>query len=116
MTISDPRPLLEAIDPAYLLDCLSYQPLVTERPETEAKQQPISYSEPYGVDSEAQEQVASQRPPDPEDKMMEDGGDASIAAGDGQDRIDGRVLRLGDFIDTDAVSSLSPHKSTSPCL
>jgi 3-isopropylmalate dehydratase small subunit len=112
MTISDPRPLLEAIDPAYLLDCLDYQPLVKEGPETEAKQQSISYSEPYCIDSEKQEQVASQSPPDPEDKTMEDGGDAPIAAGDGRDRIDGRVLPLGDFIDTDAVSPLSPHKST----
>jgi aconitase A len=102
MTVSDPRPLLEAIDPAYLQECLGYQPFL-KADEPEIKQQSFSYSEPYGTDGE--EQVKTQKAPEP----VED--DGPSAAGTGQPRsaadvIDGKVLLLGDFIDTDAVSRI----------
>lgn len=100
MNVSDPRPLLQAIDPAYLRECLGYQPF-SMADESDIKQQSISFSEPFGTDGE--EQVKTQKAPDPADA------DDPHTAGSVQpqstaDMVNGRVLLVGDFIDTDAVS------------
>ncbi|KAK4946094.1 hypothetical protein LTR10_014896 [Elasticomyces elasticus] len=98
MTICDPKPLLEAIDAAYLQKCLGYQPS-TMSDEPRSQRQSMPYLEPYGADGA--EHCESQEQPGPEKKnpATERTGQQGSAA----DVINGRVLVLGDFIDTDAI-------------
>lgn len=96
MKICDPQELLDMIDRALLEQYLEYQPFDTvplvNRPE-------VHYSEPHGANS----------PPDLERAIDNTSENTRIEPGksstdDSSHNItNGRILRLGDFIDTDAV-------------
>lgn len=95
--MTDPTKLLALIDMDLLERYLGYQPFadVEVRPRSGV----IQYSEPYGRDPEFDDRA--------EDGNSESPGPAS-EEGSTTDSVEqvisGKVLRLGDFIDTDAVS------------
>ena len=96
MEITDPRELLDAIDLGRLEKYLGYLPFENE---SFNSQETIQYSEPYGAD---QDQASDE--PGSADTVPE----PQMGAVSGQ-KIKGRVIRLGDFIDTDAVSITASH-------
>ncbi|KAI0392697.1 hypothetical protein F5Y17DRAFT_477390 [Xylariaceae sp. FL0594] len=123
MQITDPQPLLDKLDLDELVRLLRYNPIKDSasllkkfRLEDEggveekasAEEPKIAYSEPYGTDVEKERQQPSdgnmetRLPPLNQAAVM---GDVPITASDGasKDIIKGKVLRVGDFIDTDAI-------------
>ncbi|GAM37913.1 hypothetical protein TCE0_033r08236 [Talaromyces pinophilus] len=96
MEITDPRPLLDAIDMTELERCLGYLPFTSERRQSKVE---TVYSEPYGMEDLD----------DPESgvvKTEEAGAQSSVASGEQPTSINiiqGKPLILGDFIDTDAI-------------
>lgn len=127
MKVTDPQPLLNELDPDELAKYLRYNPLKdspdklrkfhleTER-DVEVEQAHITYYEPYGTDVEGETskdnvgqqvprdtsvplQKATDSPAQHESSTTPDGSTTGL--------IKGKVLRLGEFIDTDAVS-ISP--------
>jgi hypothetical protein len=96
MEITDPRPLLDAIDMTELERCLGYLPFTSVRRQSKVE---TVYSEPYGMEDLD----------DPESgvvKTEEAGPQSSVASAEQPTSINiiqGQSLILGDFIDTDAV-------------
>lgn len=114
MQITDPRPFLESIDPAYLQKCVGYQPLGFES--GSEQQQELAYSEPYGV---KEENIDCNKPVPLARNTRANGASTNVSVSAGsspEELIDGKVLLLGDFIDTDAVSrcTLRPHVLCTP--
>lgn len=108
MEVRDPQDLLNLIDRGILEKYLGYSvsdidPLVNQ-PE-------VCYSEPYGVDSASSdmETVTESVPADAKTRPM-----GSSVTANSKSMISGKVLRLGDFIDTDAVSVLDHPDSVIP--
>ena len=106
MEITDPRPLLDAIDMTELERCLGYLPFTSEKQQSKVE---TVYSEPYGMEDLN----------DPESgvvKIEEAGPQSSVASGEPPTNINiiqGKPLILGDFIDTDAVGpTLHPRDAT----
>ena len=99
MRICDPRPLLEAMDMRYLENCVRYSPFDVGDPQPHAA---LRYDEPYGEALTEDVENSSRL------RTRGDASRESQASGDsdGKSLISGKVLRLGDFIDTDAVSQL----------
>ncbi|KAJ2981401.1 hypothetical protein NUW58_g6697 [Xylaria curta] len=121
MRITDPQPLLDQIDPAELTRYLQYN-AIKDSPEmlekfhleNESRSRTagmqtgaISFSEPYGIDAERDTlstETGRQSTPLPrttaaavENQSLTQSGPSVTAP------IKGKVLRLGDFIDTDAI-------------
>jgi len=124
MRITDPQPLLDKLDLGELAKYLQYNPIKDSpailkkfhleaegEPETKAAEGSIAYCEPYGIDAGTDEQLPnkaergdSQEKPLALDNTTSEES-ASIEAYDHttRDVIKGKVMRLSDFIDTDAV-------------
>jgi hypothetical protein len=103
MKITDPRELLDAIDLDQLQKFLGYQPL---GPDSTIPQESLQYVEPFGADTDEQQTVAGDHASHeqaPQQNVETTSEDVKEAPGE---VIKGRALRLGDFIDTDAVSVL----------
>jgi hypothetical protein len=101
MKITDPRELLDAIDLDKLQEYLGYQPFEHE---DDNSQNSLQYVEPFGTD-EDEPQIATG---DHASHTQE--GETNVntnSQGSGEspgEVITGHTMRLGDFIDTDAVS------------
>ncbi|KAG9771810.1 Aconitase htyD [Exophiala dermatitidis] len=95
MKMTDPTKLLELIDMDLLERYLGYQPFadIEVRPRSDV----VQYSEPYGRDLEV-DNYAEGYPESPAPTSDEGGNPDSV-----NKVISGKVLRLGDFIDTDAI-------------
>jgi hypothetical protein len=130
MKITDPQPLLDKLDLGELTKYLRYNPIkdspaILKKFHLEAEGEPnsraaggsIVYCEPYGIDAETDgrfpynevEQLDAQA----ESLTLKNTisqESTSISASDhtSRDIIKGKVMRLGDFIDTDAVSTYPP--------
>ena len=95
MTITNPGPLLDSIEIDYLYKCLGQQ---SKSIDDSQQQGGIIYSEPFGNPNDGskvqQDKEANRAPED----------DFVSNSQHKQDQLHGKVLRLGDFIDTDAVS------------
>ncbi|KAJ9494116.1 hypothetical protein H2202_010423 [Exophiala xenobiotica] len=96
MRICDPRPLLEAMDMGYLGNCVRYSPFDVGDPQPH---EALKYDEPYG-EARTQDIENGSR-----STTLGDASHENHASGvsDGKSLISGKVLRLGDFIDTDAI-------------
>ena len=90
MRISDPKDLLKAINLSYLEKCLGYSPFDNGRPGSIKE---LTYDEPYG-----EECIRGSAEPVSTSSVTEEGSREF-------EIITGKVLALGDFIDTDAVSA-----------
>lgn len=95
MTISDPRPFLEIIDLEFLEKCLGYQPFEDPGPEMGPK---LSYDEPYGVESQDAKEVL-----DTSCRRLSTAGTQAAKSTQDANNMKGKILALGDFIDTDAI-------------
>ena len=98
MQITDPQPLLNVLDQERLRTYLGFTPFMED---VSASVGSIKYVEPGGKDAETRSLT---------EKETDSGGhSAKMDAPEEMSyhRIEGKVLRLGDFIDTDAVSLLS---------
>ncbi|KAI2694767.1 hypothetical protein CBS147372_9606 [Penicillium roqueforti] len=96
MEITDPRPLLDAIDITELERCLGYLPFANEEPQSQAE---TVFSEPYGIE-------VSDGPSSGTSKADAASPASSAAPGEtptSANIIQGKPLILGDFIDTDAI-------------
>ncbi|KAI0534515.1 hypothetical protein GGR58DRAFT_482485 [Xylaria digitata] len=126
MRITDPQPLLDQLNLEELAKCISYNPIKdspailekfhlqneSEPGATDTQTDAITYCEPYGVDAEEEmsaetirEQFAhadSMELPTPISSPIQDkfpmNSDPNTSA-----TVKGKVMRLGDFIDTDAI-------------
>ena len=101
MKITDPRGLLDVINPDELNRLLGYQPMEQDEP---LSQESFHYSEPFGEDIERETAMEQTTIPQKEEKEKQS---ETVPRGPSEDRgelIQGHVMRLGDFIDTDAVS------------
>jgi hypothetical protein len=93
MNITDPKEFLEEIDMDILRDYLGYIPFeIAPSEKTRCK---IQFSEPYSAISNGEETHTTR------EAISQPPGEIKGAT---TQVIKGRVLRLGDFIDTDAVS------------
>lgn len=106
MQICDPQPLLDQIDTDVLSQRLGYNPLSTQPPAASGR---IQYSEPSGKGVESGHEISAQIA---SDAAEESSGALEQSVVD-QRQIKGKVVRLGDFIDTDAVSPVRRSVSTS---
>ena len=114
MQVHNPQELLDSIDKDLLSQYLAYEPLRkrTKGPRKTASvaNKPV-FSEPYGLDSDPlmDAGVATTEVPKASDQKTTDT-DTSSGSEDHMpaSKIQGKVLRLGDFIDTDAVCDLFP--------
>lgn len=130
MRVTDPQSLLNKLDPEELTKYIRYNPLKdspdklrkfhleTER-DLAVESEHITYCEPYGTDAEGEtptNKVVQQIPKDisvPSQKIVDTPAQhQSSTTPDGSTTglIKGKVLRLGEFIDTDAVSIRPPSK------
>jgi hypothetical protein len=106
MQISDPRALLDLINRDRLTQYLGFKPpslqRISDHTLTQANQ--VHFSEPYGVEGEpsnsANSSIHSGEP-------ILNNEDTQVNSEDSLAMLKGNVLRLGDFIDTDAVCSRS---------
>jgi hypothetical protein len=96
MAITDPQSLLNSIDQDCLKKYLGFNPFMED---VGASIGSIEYVEPYGKDAVPEAAAESKETSSPVAETTET---AEAAAADR--RIEGKVLKLGDFIDTDAVS------------
>lgn len=105
MEMSDPQELVNRIDQNRLKEYLGYQPFQVEPLQNS---QVVHYSEPYGTDTEGVAKEVSgsytKAEVDPTPIPKEPAAQKQT--------IKGKVLRLGDFIDTDAVSRKPPLPTT----
>jgi aconitase A len=110
MKITDPQPLLDKISRARLLDMLDYQsPSISVSPKRQSRK-PVSYVEPSSTGTTAADEHNSQSPRTQLDtelneekqgaKVNQVSSEASTLA---KAVLQGKIQRLGDFIDTDAV-------------
>ncbi len=96
MQIKDPQSLLDSLDQERLKTYLGFNPFMED---VSASAGSIEYVEPGGKDAEGSSHTEMRT-----DTTKQDG-IADLAAEKPSHRlIEGKVLRLGDFIDTDAVS------------
>lgn len=123
MRVTDPQSLLNKLDPEELTKYIRYNPLKdspdklrkfhleTER-DLAVESEHITYCEPYGTDAEGEtptNKVVQQIPKDisvPSQKIVDTPAQhQSSTTPDGSTTglIKGKVLRLGEFIDTDAI-------------
>lgn len=84
------------IDKNILERYLEYEPFDTAPLVNQPK---VNYSEPYGADNSSDLEIAIND--NPENTRIESG--KSLIEDTSHNLINGRILRLGDFIDTDAV-------------
>ena len=107
MRIRDPRELLDEIDQDLLRKYLENQPSECVDSRSSSR---IQYSEPYGTneqhESGAVEDIKSNAP-----RLPVNGDQESFS----ENLLKGEVMRLGDFIDTDAVSPPQPIQSLLKC-
>lgn len=127
MRVSDPQPLLDELDSDELTKYLRYNPLKdspdklrkyhleTER-DVAVEPAHITYYEPYGTDADGEtstdnvRQLVPQDTPVPSQKTIDSPAQrlpTTTPDGSTTGLIKGKVLRMGEFIDTDAVS-ISP--------
>jgi hypothetical protein len=102
MEMSDPQELLNMIDQNILKDYLGYQPFQIEPLESS---QVVHYSEPYGIDTEGVPTEVSNQSTGTEVATTPSANETVTQ----KQFIKGKVLRLGDFIDTDAVRCIRFH-------
>lgn len=130
MTVTDPQELLDKLDSDELIKYLSYNPIkdtpaVLEKFHLEgemessvaaARESDITYYEPYGTDAEddtsSSEGDSMSLPSTASSPVQQQF--AINAEPKPAEIIQGRVMRLGDFIDTDAVSP-PVFASSQPC-
>jgi hypothetical protein len=98
MEITDPRPLLDAIDMTELERCLGYLPFASEKPQSKAE---TVYSEPYGTADSVGPSSGTSKTEEARPPISAISGEPPATA----NIIRGKPLILGDFIDTDAVWS-----------
>lgn len=106
MQISDPRALLDMINRDRLTLYLGFEPPSLQRifDHTLTPANQVYFSEPYGVDGERSNSANSgihSGEPILNNEVTRVNSEASLTT------LKGKVLRLGDFIDTDAVCSRS---------
>ena len=108
MQISDPRTLLDMIDRDRLTHYLGFEPPALQHISNHnlTHENQVYFSEPYGVDGEGDNSANSPvncGEPILNDELAQFNNSEPLTA------LKGQVLRLGDFIDTDAVCSGFPH-------
>ncbi|KAI1426361.1 hypothetical protein F5Y12DRAFT_784069 [Xylaria sp. FL1777] len=119
MKITDPQPLLDQLDPEELTKYLLYNPIKDfpdvlekyhlqnehEHGEAAAQADSIPYSEPYGTDAEEHKATAEPVPVSVPSAVSPSVQDQPPTGSEptSTEIIKGKVMRLGDFIDTDAI-------------
>lgn len=106
MEMSDPQELLSIIDQGVLKEYLGYQPFQVE-PLHSSKV--VHYSEPYGTDIDGIPTEASNQSTNMKVAITPSAHKTTTQ----KQIIKGKVLRLDDFIDTDAVSKTHTFSTTS---
>jgi hypothetical protein len=99
MQICDPQELLDLVDRDILEQYLGYQPFECEPVNNQLE---VHFSEPYGTDNTNSVADASIIE---DSKTAEDKPESQepVASANSHEVLKGKILRLGDFIDTDAV-------------
>jgi len=113
MKITDPRPLLDAMSQTRLQDILQHRTGTTHASPVHSSRKPISYLEPgiYTTTEASVEDVANRHQEDlhalaGNEEFQGKSQQAIPTSSIANTILDGKIQRLGDFIDTDAVSNL----------
>ncbi|KAK6373587.1 hypothetical protein LTS17_008079 [Exophiala oligosperma] len=104
MKITDPRPLLDAIDMTELQRCLGYLPFPSERVPSKAVE--TVYAEPYGISNSGAPSSGTSGTDEvtiPSPAVSGESPPIAITTTTAPKIIQGKPLVLGDFIDTDAI-------------
>jgi hypothetical protein len=100
MLVSNPQELLDMVDRDILEQYLGYQPFEYEPLINTVE---VHFSEPYGTDSTNSAYADDSIVIDGKSAGDEPESQESVASGNSHEVLKGNILRLGDFIDTDAV-------------